>query len=91
MKSQHFGGSSATGSAPLGVSSQPSGSAVFSSDAIDAHRRSLHNAIVRAWHRRDNARTDAEYSDADADLAHLSKKLADLAAAPVGRVPSEEA
>lgn len=90
MQSHHFGGQSAIGS-PAHVD-PPRLPAAASSSAVEADRFRLHNAITRAWHRRDAAKKKADvvaYEGADDDLNRLCNQLARLPV--VGRVPSREA
>lgn len=88
MHTAHSGATCATGSAAVHASQ--TGAADFSSDA-DADRTRLHNAITRAWHRRDAAKKKADfaaYEGADDDLKRLVNQLARLPV--VGRVPSQD-
>ena len=86
MPTSSFGTSCTTGSSAL---APPQTRAAVSYQQLVADK---HGAIVRAWRRKDRARTDAEYQDADATIARLGNELADLHAAQAkGRVPSVEA
>jgi len=78
MQTSVFGASCATGSATV---SPPQTRAAVSYQQLVADK---HTAIVRAWRRKDKARTDAEYQDADATIAKLGNELADLHAAQKG-------
>lgn len=63
---------------------------VLSAAEVEQRRASIHNQIRRAYMRRASAQTDAQFEDADSTVTRLSLELADLAAAPVGRLPSQE-
>lgn len=78
MQTSVFGASCATGSAPA-VPPPPRAAVSYQQLVADKH-----GAIVRAWRRKDRARTDAEYQDADATIARLGNELADLHAAQRG-------
>jgi citrate lyase beta subunit len=70
---------------PVGVSSVP----LTEAQRLDTMAY-LRRRIADAGRRADRALTDAHYEDAQRDVTKFARQLAEIAARPVGRVPSVE-